>query len=639
MDWSAIYEETGDEDGDWTGFTSRLTPILENFSSRGKYTSTICYIFTINYILGVGCLGIPYAFLKSGVILGSLLIGALSAVAYMTVMWVAEAGYRDLEIRRLEDDMTPTKRGRVASGGGGGGGRGRRRSRGRTWSNNTPTATATATTDAVTANASTTPEHNDKQVSGAGGQGASSSGGVHKGYGTLTLTPSQPIEFSSLSTLIQQETLRQNTPSPTSALYSPQTNAHRKRRVSTTSDDLTGVYLGTEEEEEAEVVELVLRFLGPTAKSCYQVSVMLLMWIGLIAYTQVFVQTFIQQLWSSVPDYIPSLLFACVVVPLSCVDLAEQIDIQVVMAVLRFVSLATLVLGTLVAVCMDARDSGYSDVPVMDDHVPLCDMAGFSLMFTTAIFSQLFQHSVPGLIRPLPPQDKQNVPSIFMYALCTTGFFYLVIGISSVYYFGPKVNQAINLNFVNFYWGLQDMSILVKVFVRFMSMVVVLFPALDTVSVYPLIANTLGNNLNVSFPHTYKSLHSVLEEHTTLHLSRCETKKLATRGWRLVAALPPIVWSMFIADLSLTLQFAGLCGILVALITPSLLQYCSVLELEETKHICLSSNTHTGPGGGSGSGHSNPYVGMFSHLRYTYAILVLAVLALSACSFQIYTNM
>jgi hypothetical protein len=35
MDWSAIYEETGDEDGDWTGFASRLTPILENFSSRG----------------------------------------------------------------------------------------------------------------------------------------------------------------------------------------------------------------------------------------------------------------------------------------------------------------------------------------------------------------------------------------------------------------------------------------------------------------------------------------------------------------------------------------------------------------------------------------------------------------------------
>ena len=52
MDWSSIYDESGDEDGDWTGFSSRLTPILENFSSRGKYTATICYIFTINYILG-----------------------------------------------------------------------------------------------------------------------------------------------------------------------------------------------------------------------------------------------------------------------------------------------------------------------------------------------------------------------------------------------------------------------------------------------------------------------------------------------------------------------------------------------------------------------------------------------------------
>ena len=61
MDWSSIYDEHGEEEGDWSGWASnRLTPVLDSFSQSGSYSPLICYFFTINYILGVGCLGIPY---------------------------------------------------------------------------------------------------------------------------------------------------------------------------------------------------------------------------------------------------------------------------------------------------------------------------------------------------------------------------------------------------------------------------------------------------------------------------------------------------------------------------------------------------------------------------------------------------
>ena len=682
--------------------------------------------------LGVGCLGIPFAFLKSGIVLGSVLIIVLSAVAYMTTLWVAETGFRDLQIRRMEEMMTPTKQGQGHHGPGSSGRR-RGRPRGRTWSNhaNTTTNDDNNNNDTPVASATTASDSNTKQL-------------VAGGYGTITPPPpssgrrrscnshshghkevtEEKIEFSSLSTLIERESLLHlHTPSPSSArLASPHTLRQLQGgsgggRLRLPSEDCchmdhSFLYVYGEEggegedgsggEAEAEVVELVLRFLGPSAKSGYQVAVMLLMSIGLIAYTQVFVQTFRQQVWASVPEYILATLFAAVVVPLSCVDLAEQISIQVVMAVLRFVSLATLVLGTLVAMCVDSRDSGWDEDPQEEGerHVPLFAVSGFSLMFTTAIFSQLFQHSVPGLVRPLPPPDKQRVPAIFLAALCTTGFFYLVIGTSSVYYFGPRVNQAINLNFVNFSWGLQYihtgggggvLSLVARLFTSCLSMVVVLFPAMDTLSVYPLIANTLGNNLNVSFPHAHKSMHSLLlllplsclPESCQLGVSRADTRSLTALGWRLVAAVPPIVWSMFITDLSLTLQFAGLCGIVVALIIPALLQCCSVRELEECLQDNLSfsvpspsllsssslsrppgENEHTNRdlpradekdlgvvgdagaagrrerGGGCESrrGACNPYVGLFSHVRYTYAVLVLAGLAIVACSGQIYSS-
>lgn len=96
MDWSAVFDDVGEGEGDWdraemqgegpkmqvtmTHIKVSLPPlmlrsagdkshrlILQIFGpptadGRTAYTPLICYAFTVNYILGVGCLGIPYAF-------------------------------------------------------------------------------------------------------------------------------------------------------------------------------------------------------------------------------------------------------------------------------------------------------------------------------------------------------------------------------------------------------------------------------------------------------------------------------------------------------------------------------------------------------------------------------------------------
>lgn len=290
----------------------------------------------------MGCLGIPYAFLKSGIVMGSLLIIVLSTVAYMTTLWVAESGFRDLQIRRLEDEMTPTKREQQGQGQGH-----RGRQRGRAWSinisNNTKNNITATTHDNTITNATPTTTPESKQQSTGYGTITNSGGNSH-GPSKKEATE-EKVEFSSLSTLIERESLllSRHTPSPTGRMCSPHTHKQLhgsggggRLRLSSEDQgwggggyaDHTSGYEGGlegEAEGEAEVVELVLRFLGPSAKSSYQVAVMCLMSIGLIAYCQVFVQTFRQQLWASVPEFIPVLLFAGVVVPLSCIDLAEQV--------------------------------------------------------------------------------------------------------------------------------------------------------------------------------------------------------------------------------------------------------------------------------------------------------------------------
>ena len=110
MDWSSVYEENGNESGDFNRTNvvaiSVRTSVLDLLQVYNPY---ICYAFTVNYILGVGCLGIPYAFYQSGIILGSSLIIFLSFISYTAVMWIAETSHRGMQLRLDSHSKNPFK--------------------------------------------------------------------------------------------------------------------------------------------------------------------------------------------------------------------------------------------------------------------------------------------------------------------------------------------------------------------------------------------------------------------------------------------------------------------------------------------------------------------------------------------------
>lgn len=100
MDWSSVFEENGEEAGDWerSDIINRLEPLIDLLSNDGRYTKNVMFAFTINYVLGVGCLGIPYAFDKAGILLGTVIMIFISFVTWVTVLWVAEAAHRGMQM-------------------------------------------------------------------------------------------------------------------------------------------------------------------------------------------------------------------------------------------------------------------------------------------------------------------------------------------------------------------------------------------------------------------------------------------------------------------------------------------------------------------------------------------------------------
>ncbi|KAH9089253.1 hypothetical protein Ae201684P_001457 [Aphanomyces euteiches] len=470
MDWRSVYDDAGDKSKEERqplktmplddntveiGETrsSRAAHQLISFSlsrslsfnpadSSPGYSPLVAYSFTVNYILGVGSLGVPYALYKAGIVFGSIMLIVVSFLSYMTVMWVSETTAR---ARELDAKNSKTKLLR------------------------------------------------------------------------------DPFHFP-------------------------------------------------------EVTTLCYRFLGVVGASFLR-----------------------QQFGITIARLSAQQWYCRCHLWLDCraafLHLNEQIHVQVIMAIVRFVALTTMIVSATIAIFTGPNDSAAvkaAHAPYAST-VPLIDLDSFGLLFSTAVFSQLFQHSVPGLLAPLARKDQAKASAIFGSALGTTTLFYLALSLSCCYFFGPKISSSVNLNWAEFSWGFEGA---VPLWAKFLTLLVVLFPALDTLSVFPLIAITLGDNLAAS-----------LKGH-------CGWFKYKKVFCRLVASVPPLIVAVMVTDLSVTLKFSGIFGIYVAFITPALLQLVSQRE----------------------DPRSNVYSGPFSSESFVYIVLVFGVVALIIATLQIFMN-
>jgi len=193
--------------------------------------------------------------------------------------------------------------------------------------------------------------------------------------------------------------------------------------------------------------------------------------------------------------------------------------------------------------------------------------------------------------------------------LLTTLFVYSLLSTVCAGYFGPRTLPSINLNWNDFNWGLYTPTHPPPLGLRLLSLVVVLFPAIDTVSVYPLISITLGNSIMASLPKKWRPPpSSTSDEEIDKHSHHSDYVKYLCR---FTASLPPILASLLINDLSKILVVGGVFGVFVAFITPALLHY------QATKKVGTSRSSHD----------EVPYKWHFSRPIYVLLILLFAIVA------------
>jgi hypothetical protein len=379
MDWSSIYEENGNESGDFDRADSKTVSVRTGIlDSLQVYNPYVCYAFTVNYILGVGCLGIPYAFYQSGIILGSLLIMFLSFISYITVLWVAETSHRGMQFRIDSHSRNPFRSPKFMN---------RRKPYLRTA---VGAITCFNSPDKVALQPQQQTILESSEVSSFSNENEKT---FLKDFKTDDSLRNLYSTISQLSFETEMGAL-----SGDLSVHGSSRVPHTGRRRSNTTDETEL----EQDSQELEVTELTSEILGPKGFIFFQFAFVILNYVGLLAYTQVFIASFKSQIWSNAPTYFPTIIFGILVIPLSCFDLAEQIVIQVLMSFLRFFSLGILILFATAAMFTDnsniQSDNNFkvdglkSSLKSILSHsselspIPLFDISGFGVMFTTAIF-------------------------------------------------------------------------------------------------------------------------------------------------------------------------------------------------------------------------------------------------------------
>ena len=221
----------------------------------------------------------------------------------------------------------------------------------------------------------------------------------------------------------------------------------------------------------------------------------------------------------------------------------------------------TIMVMTLVVGLADPNESLFGDDndPTRADIV-LLDFRETLSVIQTCIFATAFQFSVPAIASV--SKNEVGIKKIFGSSV---GFIYITnvaLALLAAIYFGRDLNESSNLEWAKFQANSEALT-------TFVSGFVTLFAAIDGLAVYPLICVSLGDNL----------LHAVYG----IGAHEAEKNWKIRSFFRLLAAVPQAIGSLFVRDLGVLAKYAGIFTLLSYTAAPSWIFVASGRMMTEKK--------------------------------------------------------
>jgi len=326
----------------------------------------------------------------------------------------------------------------------------------------------------------------------------------------------------------------------------------------TETEDDTDVLLV--KDRKFEITDLCRMFLGERASLIFVTLLSFSLFMTLWVYTVVFDTVFQNVLPIFQNDdsnaILYTFIYGFIVIPIACLELKEQIFIQITLAMCRVLMFVFMVTTTFFFPD-DFRGHGEKFISA-----PLYSFAGMSKAIPIMLFALQFQTTIPGISHAVA--DKRQLSGIFRFTFYLAAICYIFVGVTVASAGGlAGTAQSSNIMFQNFRGGTGTFDpetgtfVDVALWAKVISYFVLMFPAVDVISAFPLNAIVYGNNL---LDVAYRG------EHAHLKLNR--TRIVA---FRLFASVPPVICALFIRSLGAVTDYAGIVFFAITFCFPALI--------------------------------------------------------------------
>jgi len=311
-------------------------------------------------------------------------------------------------------------------------------------------------------------------------------------------------------------------------------------------------------ERKFELSDLTRVFLGERISIAYVTMLTFSLFMTLWVYTVVFDAVFINVVPISdnkdINAAIFTILYGCIVVPITCLELKEQVSIQVTLAMCR-VLMFTFMVTTSFFFPEEFRNIDQDNNFIAP---PMYNLLGVSRSLPIILFALQFQTTVPGISKAVA--DKRQLSGIFRFTFFLCAVSYTLVGVTVGLAAGEGVAQSANVMWKNFRGGTGELTetgeyINVALWAKAISYFVVMFPAIDVISAFPLNGIVMTSNvLDVVYRNSPEK--------------KFERKRVVI--YRLLCSVPPVLCAIFIRNLGVVTDYAGIIFFVLTFCFPAL---------------------------------------------------------------------
>jgi hypothetical protein len=242
-------------------------------------------------------------------------------------------------------------------------------------------------------------------------------------------------------------------------------------------------------------------------------------------------------------------VFAVIVIPCSVVKLQETTGFQIAMSFARFILIGLIVADSVrMLLSEEAPPNFYKYDPT---YYPTASgpmhFEHTREVLSIAVFALYVQMMIPTTTQTLVNKEGTMLPTVWS-AILFCVLVYLAVGLLVASVFGQDTLPVASLNWRNFTGGQETAPEWANTF----STMLILFPTVDILSAFPLIAFCLGENLSNAAPA----------------LSARYGSSIAVY-WRLLAALPPLFGAILIDNVAVLFEYGAIGAWLMMVAFPA----------------------------------------------------------------------